>query len=793
MQRRYRVLFSPGSHCLSTSHLFPRANHLQDAITHDSVPAHDKSSSHDEEVGCSSTVVASPTSSLTRIWIASTPIVLSPSRPRVHDNSWQRSSTVCFHDVRSYVNRVPRVPTYTGAASGKAKTRADVSATSKFAIQRPSGRFGASQQALIDRVTDGLAQASMPTKSNEDLRKDVEQKQTRIDELTHGLADAKKAKLDLQAEIKKMHDQFEQQLRDKIFEEKEEIRKAGEQEVADKLSDFERRATTAEARATEALASAARSRKVSDEARHRHENGLSETAEETTRLREQQERHEAEHKTKLKALEIERIKQQNRDMDRAAAEEKGLRQRQDERKTYIQYRELFDDADRLTGDFVRACEAFTQFGEQYWARATRDFDRFRDEQAASWSESNYSGIFDQIDRYIKDNSSRITLTGNYAHLSELVNLLRRSKLESHGSRMITRTLRYENVKGTNTPKLIVIIRDTLTKLTTHPVHLALERLRRSTEHIESWEKHMTILKSTLERLEERVKRRIFQRFSSLPDAYKVMSKDFDDISQIGAPTEVQFRKSIYGLSKHLNIPNRPTQVGGVFKLRDDMRALEHKIYDNTIVSRLAQANSKTLPKELVEEANHFLSTWTRTETRGHSTRRDRNKQTAAERASQLENRVFEEDESIEAKINEDVSILQLAKKLATQPLVMEDANLATRMSRFISKFDPSGQPQSEAVQRVRKLLTKKLNKALETQDPTKFGPIRTTLGIALRKVTRTFAEPERPAEGMKTEAERAAPARARRVRPRQVTSPKPRSILSQRRAFSHVSRVEPSA
>ncbi|GAB7345302.1 hypothetical protein MBLNU457_3659t2 [Dothideomycetes sp. NU457] len=628
----------------------------------------------------------------------------------------------------------------------------------------------------------------MPRKTREEFEDELQRRGKLIEDLQKKLellkeeeirlnAEMKRQAGEHQAEIKKQakehQSQIDRRVQDKVTESILEIERIGELRVADKLSSAEVRATAAEDRANTAEKRWATAQKD----RAKYVKGVSEMQLEKKRLEEQQQKQKLEHDETITALETERKKQQTLLADKAAAEKEAFEERQSQRTTYQAYRTPFKTVERLVELFLKYWSPDSDgHHERYWAHATRDFGRFRDEQAAKWS-----GLLDQIDRFIKDNSTRTTRINNSAQSQELGRLLRRARLESHGSRINTRLTRFETIQGTNVPRLAQIIRDTvinkyqLLKLT----HSRLE-LERSAQTSTRDLKNEERLNDTIKSFSYGWNRLVSLRTSSLPDPYQVIAHDLDDMERSHARTAQDFGAATDRLRKVLGISYLPKQVTPMFVSQEKLLSAANEITENTNVRRLAQANRGTLPNDDVERAKkYFLSM----SSHGRAPTMREIRQNAARRASRLENQVVEEDESshVQAQIDEDDSILRRAKELAGRQLVTEDMQLASRMSRFISRFEKnnlSAAIQSKAVkQYTRSSLERKLDQALATIDPTKFGPISLQLNIALKTISRMYDR-----------FEKSVSTRARSVRHKHYSSShKTRSASSQKRAFSHVS------
>lgn len=775
MQRRSRVLLSPGSHSLSASSVSSRAHGSHDATLACHIPAHDKSFHHHEVIVRPHAAVVPPTSLRTKIWVPSTPVLFSSSRPQAHVYIWARSSPICFDGTRSYANQVPRLrgTSDRSGARGHALTK------------QPQGRVGAIPGDPFNHFTDKPTKATPSRSSTEELKDEIKAQQTQINNLNgeihrlNGVVDGLK---DHNARLKRRDEQVDIEVRQKVDEKTKNVQADEAKKVAEKVSALE-------SRTKEAEEIAALSQKESDEARRTYEE-KADAQERHSRTERQMQ--EAKHRTTLndleakrKALEDERIDQQTKIANEEAAVRKELEIRRSNRATYRAYHDLYDKTNQQAELFLKYWfkTADTHDDrEQYWIQATRDFDRFRVEQSATWDDRRYGVYIDRIHQFVKDNSSRMTHIEGNLQQSELGNLIARAKMEGHESRINTRLLRYSNVLGTNIPVLTELLREGITTMMTHPVRLSLNRLELSLQRGDRTFKpdmednlHRRKLKSTLEDLQEVGNHHVSHRTSSLPDVFKVIALDLGEVYGLRAKTIPAFREAMDALRRVAGASiASENQLSPIYDLRQRMRDATHEILENTTVLRIAQDNLNMLPQDDVENARRAFSGTRGTVLGGR-------RQRIARRPARFENPVLDEDENVQTRIDEVVSILDTAKKLAQAQLVTEDAALSSRMSKFIKRFATSSSQkiQSAVIKWFgRESLKDALDLALDTKDPTKFGPSRSRLNTDLKRINLKYTELERSAEGAQTEAKKSMPTKARKLRSRQASSPKVRAVPS---------------
>ena len=818
MQRRSRVLFSPGSHCLSANLVSSRAHASHDATMADEVHDHENSIDHHEEIACSSASVATPTLSKTRTWKAGNPIIFSPSRPHAPDHTWSRSSPICFHDARSYSNSLPQPRLATSrphalnparrkgipaenatsraafarpqrkpggnqrelikSVSNKPATVSDP--TSKHALTRPQPKPGVNQQELTNSVPDQPVTASLSREGSEASRTTLQDEDSELQDDDAGLlydedARLKQEMFNLNAEITEKEEQnqyqrnLESQVQDRVLERTKDIQraKAEAERVADKVPALE--ASVAELKAIVARSVAEREPARRESERLREE------------LAQARQRQQEENRNKREVLESEHT-------------------RRSQRTEYLDYRHHFREVKRTVDLFLRYWSVDSnEPREKYWAQAIRDFDCFRDKQSATWFDPLFPGILDKIGEYVKDNSIRPIKTEYHTPPSELSDLFRRADHEAHWSRLITRGLRFDHISGTNFPALTEIHRKAVHIMTVFPTRVSHDRLILRKEQLErraetskqdgesdAMKEESRLLGEQariLDTSETKMMRRLVSlRISNLPDAYKVTAKDVHEILQIKNKMDRDFDKATSRLRKANTTGNFPYQLEPVFELYRRVADAKISIVDNTTILRIAQANRGLLAKENVRSADLDLRE-----------EKEEDDESASRRIPRVQNEVVGDDEAseVQERVDENVSILRLAKELAKQRLVTEDRILPVRISKFISRFESNRHrtTQLDAVRLCdRSGLIKKMELALATRDSTKFGPKRLTLSTALKKISKKFRELEGPAEAVKTVAERPVATKPRVVRYRRDSSPTLRSV-AQKRAFSCISRA----
>ena len=786
MQQRSRVLLTPGSHCssLSTSLGCPRTHTSHHAVMAKEPREHKNVTGDHEDLQSVRAAMASINMSKKRTmtWNAGQPIVFSPVRPNTHDYTWDRSYSIRFSNdrARNYSDRVPvpRRPPSTYRSSSPRSNATFIDPTSKNAFsERPS-------TTPLVRAPDVQARIA--------LEKEVESLKAKINAL--------------EVEQKTRAEQHEigsgKVLEGRIKEKTLQIQMAETQRVDAQVSALKAEAARSAQWHESMKGTLAKEREKMAKERTCLQGNL-------TTLREKQ--------ASLVALETKYNQEQKLQTEKVAEEQAALEKRRSQRTVYADYRQIFDESDRLIDILIKNPVNDDRYREQYWKRARETFDRFRKKHSATWLDTKYAGFVDSISQFIKTRADMVSRSGKNSPLSSLTDLHRHAQMEAHVSRSMTWTVRFETITGTKNPRLTETIRNAQNFLTTVPIKLTLRRLVSRQDMLDSMLRseaasydgeedalrkeikqtgdQIELIKILLPHLSSEVDRHSHTRTRQLPPAHRVISLDTWEIRQIQSSTQGKLKTAQEYLRKAIKTKRLPDQLNPTFHLRDRNTKIQHAIVNNVMRLRLAQASRGLLPESDVRAADAFLASATRS--KHHRQTKDNliSHFTSATKTPEDEEGTSGNEESspVYERVDEDESILRIAKVLSKQELVTAHPHLATRLETFITRFETSNHEAalSEAVRTYgRSTLMQKLEQALTIKDPTKFGPMRTTLSTAFRTISRTFKGSERTARGAEIETERLAAPKPRITR----YEPKPNSSMRihrvpQRRAFSSIPRA----